>query len=220
MSTKNIQKIMGDTGVVPVFYHSDLQVSKEVIDACFSGGIRVFEFTNRGPEALEIFQKLVEYVQELKGLSLGIGSIVDAEQAKKFIAAGADFIVSPILNKEVAEICKKHDTVWVPGCGTATEIYNAQQLGADLVKVFPASQVGGPEFIKAIKAPMPWSKLMPTGGVTTETESLKSWLKAGAHCVGIGSALFSKNNLGQYDYEAIKKNCSVAISTIKDAKGE
>lgn len=218
-SKEEIKDLMGSTGMVPVFYHANFEVCKNIIEACFSGGVRVFEYTNRGPEALAVFKNLVEFVDEnLPKLEFGIGSIVDAKSAEEFILAGAKFIVSPILNPEVAEVCAKHNIPWSPGCGTVTEIYNAQQLGADVVKVFPASQVGGPGFIKAVKGPMPWSTLMPTGGVKPERENIESWFKAGAFCVGIGSALFIKNADGAFDYEKIEMLTSETIQTIKTIK--
>ena len=210
---------MGATGMVPVFYQPDVEVCKKIIAACFSGGVRVFEYTNRGEGALEVFKELVGFVDAtMPELVLGIGSIVDAASAERFIMAGAKFIVSPILNPEVAKVCSKQDIPWSPGCGTVTEIYNAQQLGADVVKVFPASQVGGPGFIKAVKGPMPWSTLMPTGGIQPEKENIRSWFEAGAFCVGIGSALFIKNETGDFDYKKIETLTAETLETIKSIK--
>ena len=167
---------MKETGVVPVFFDADIEVSKAVLKACYDGGIRVFEFVNRGDFAHEVFAELNKYaLAELPGMILGAGSIVEEGTTALYIQAGANFIVSPLMNENMAKICNRRKVMWSPGCGTISEINKAQELGSDLVKCFPASQVGGPDFIKAVKAPMPWTDIMPTGGVSLAKDNLKGW---------------------------------------------
>lgn len=207
---------MKDTGIVPVYYHKDLEVCKKVINACYEGGARVFEFTNRGDFAHEVFGELIKYVnKELEGMILGIGSIIDAGTTSLYLQLGANFIVSPIVNPEMAKTCNRRKVGWMPGCGSVTEISGAEELGAEVVKIFPGSQVGGPAFVKAVKGPLPWSSIMPTGGVSPTEENLKEWFEAGVHCVGIGSQLFIKKQDGTYDYEAITANLEQAIRAAK-----
>ncbi len=210
---------MQKTGVVPVFYHTDLEVCKAVVKACFDGGIRVFEFVNRGDFAHELFSELNKYaLHELPGMMLGAGSIVEEATAALYIQAGANFIVSPLLNENMARICNRRKILWSPGCGTISEIGKAEELGAELVKVFPASEVGGPSFIKAVKAPCPWTNIMPTGGVTTEKENLQKWFDAGVTCVGMGSNLFPKTIMEAKNWEALKNNVKALMSTIQSVR--
>ena len=205
-----------ETGIVPVFYHNDIQVCKQIVKACYDGGVRVFEFTNRGDFAHEVFAELNKYViKELPDLILGIGSVIDAATAALYIQLGANFIVAPSLNPEVAKVCNRRKIAWMPGCGSVSEISYAEELGAEIVKIFPATQVGGPDFIKAVNGPMPWTNIMPTGGVNTTEESITEWINAGAYCVGLGSQLFIKNEQNQYDYEKIKTMVNSTIQIIK-----
>ena len=176
---------MQATGIVPVFYHGDLSICKEVLKACYYGGVRVFEFANRGDYAQEVFAELNKYAAEnLPGMILGIGSVLDAGTASLYIQLGANFLVSPIVNPEMGRTCNRRKVAWMPGCGSVTEISFAEELGAEVVKIFPASQVGGSSFVKAVKGPLPWCSIMPTGGVDPEEENLKQWFDAGVHCVG------------------------------------
>ncbi len=177
--------------VIPVFYHPEPETALNVVSCCYEGGMRVFEFTNRGEKSIEVFHSIIENRNLFPGMQLGIGTIMDKEQARQFIDLGADFIVSPILDFEVAQICSVHQKPWIPGCGTLTEVINADRAGAGLVKVFPGN-VLGPGFIKSVLGPCPQLKLMPTGGVTPASENLKEWFGAGAFSVGIGSSLFNK----------------------------
>lgn len=210
-----VQK-MGEVGMIPVFFHQDIETAKEVVKATYEGGCRVFEFTNRGDGAHIIFQELLTFVRaELPEMMLGIGSIVDPVTAGLYIQMGADFIVCPLLNEEIIKICNRRKIAVSPGCGSVTEIGFAEELGVELVKVFPAAQVGGPGFIKGVKAPCPWSNIMPTGGVTTDKENLKSWFDAGAYCVGIGSNLIVKDAEGNIDPDGIR---SLTTQVIKDIK--
>jgi len=200
-----------ETPIVPLFFNSDLTVAQHVLKACYDGGIRVFEFTNRGAEAPAIFAKLIDYCEkECPDLVLGIGTIYDAKQANEFIAMGADFMLQPFTTPEVGEVCAKHDIPWMPGTMTLTEIRNAEILGAKYVKIFPGNVVG-PGFVKAIKGPMPKTKIMVTGGVEPNKESLSSWFGAGAAAVGMGSQLFPADLIAKKDYQAISNIISDLI---------
>jgi len=210
---------MKETGVVPVFFHADINVCKSVVKACYDGGIRVFEFVNRGDFAHETFAELNKYVlAELPGMIMGAGSIVEEVTTGMYIQAGANFIVAPLLNENMAKICNRRKVMWSPGCGTISEINKAQELGSDLVKVFPASQVGGPGFIKAVKAPMPWTDIMPTGGVSLDKDNLKGWFDAGVTCVGMGSNLFPKDVMEAQDWDKMTQMATELINTIKEVR--
>ncbi|MFV0484514.1 MAG: bifunctional 4-hydroxy-2-oxoglutarate aldolase/2-dehydro-3-deoxy-phosphogluconate aldolase [Bacteroidales bacterium] len=185
---------MKRTGIVPVFYNKNADVVYNAIKACYDGGARVFEFTNRGDFAHEVFATVSKKVaSELDGMMLGVGSVIDAPTAALYIQLGANFVVSPILNPDMAKVCNRRKINWSPGCGSLTEINYAEELGADIVKIFPGSQVGGPSFVKAVMGPCPWSSIMPTGGVTPEYDNMKAWFDAGVACVGLGSQLFPKD---------------------------
>lgn len=200
-----------ETPIVPLFFNADLTVAQQVLKACYDGGIRVFEFTNRGAEAPAIFAKLIDYCEkECPDLVLGIGTIYDAKQANEFIAMGADFMLQPFTTPEVGEVCAKHDIPWMPGTMTLTEIRNAEILGAKYVKIFPGNVVG-PGFVKAIKGPMPKTKIMVTGGVEPNKESLSSWFGAGAAAVGMGSQLFPADLIANKDYQSISNIISDLI---------
>ena len=210
---------MKETGVVPVFFDADLEVCKAVVKACYDGGIRVFEFVNRGDFGHETFAELNKYaLAELPGMIMGAGSIVEEVTTGMYIQAGANFIVAPLLNENMAKICNRRKVMWSPGCGTISEINKAQELGSDLVKVFPASQVGGPGFIKAVKAPMPWTDIMPTGGVTLDKDNLKGWFDAGVTCVGMGSNLFPKDVMASKDWAKMTEMATDLINTIKEVR--
>lgn len=206
---------MEDTGIVPVFYHADAEVAKQVIKACYEGGIRAFEFTNRGDFAHEVFAELVKWAdKECPEMILGIGSIVDAPTAALYIQLGANFVVGPLLNPDIFKVCNRRQIGYSPGCATSSEINLAQELGAEIVKVFPGGNVGGPSFVKNIKGPMPWSKIMVTGGVEPTEESLSAWFKAGAVCVGMGSNLFPKEVLQNGEWQKITELCKESLSIV------
>lgn len=207
---------MKESGMVPVFFHKDIDVCKQVLKACYDGGARVFEFTNRGDRAHLVFQELITWAEtEAPDMMLGVGSIVDAGTTSLYIQLGASFIVSPILNPDMAKVCNRRKIAWSPGCGSLSEISQAEELGAEVVKIFPASQVGGPSFIKAVSGPCPWTSIMPTGGVSPDKENLSGWIKAGAHCVGMGSQLMVKDSNGNFDYGAIAQKTKEALAIIK-----
>ena len=194
---------MKETGIVPVFYHADAEVCKNVVKACHEGGIRAFEFTNRGEFAHEVFGELSKFVaKECPGMILGIGSIVDAPTASLYLQLGANFIVGPLFNPDVAKVANRRLVAYIPGCGSVSEVGFAQELGCDVCKVFPGD-VLGTSFVKGLKAPMPWSNLMVTGGVKPEHANLKGWFDAGATCVGMGSNLFPKNIMDAKDWTAL-----------------
>ena len=215
-----VLSVMKSTGMVPVFYHSDIETAKQVVKACYEGGVRAFEFTNRGDFAHEVFGELNKWVtRECPDMIMGVGSVVDPATAALYIQLGANFIVGPLFNPEVAKVCNRRLIPYTPGCGSVSEIGFAQECGCDLCKVFPAGNVGGPSFVKNVKAPMPWSMLMVTGGVEPTKENLTAWIKAGVTCVGMGSNLFPKEVVGVQDWEWITTKCEEAFGYIREARG-
>jgi len=207
---------MRDAGIIPIFYHKDPEVCRNVMRACFEGGIRIFEFTNRGDYAHELFSELNKYSEkEFPSLIMGVGSVVDTGTASLYIQLGANFVVSPILNPEMAKVCNRRKVLWVPGCGSVSEINYAEELGAELIKIFPGFSVGGPDFIKAVKGPCPWTSLMPTGGVEPTVDNLREWFDAGASCVGIGSNLITKDLIQKKDWEGLAKRIVAALKIAK-----
>jgi 2-dehydro-3-deoxyphosphogluconate aldolase/(4S)-4-hydroxy-2-oxoglutarate aldolase len=212
---------MFDTGLVPVFYDPDVEVAKQILHACADGGARLLEFTNRGDRAPQVFTELAAYCAGIdSSIILGVGSVVDAPTAAQYIAAGANFIVGPLLNPEVARLCNRRKVPYSPGCGTASEISQAEELGAEIVKVFPGGLVGGPAFIKSVMAPCPWTRLMPTGGVDATQESVNAWIGAGAACLGIGSKLISKDLVAAGDFDAIRDKVAQVLAWITEARSE
>ncbi len=206
---------MRETGLVPVFYHADADTAKQVLKACYEGGIRAFEFTNRGDFAHEVFGELVKYAaKECPDMILGAGSIVEPAAASLYIQLGANFIVGPLFNPEVAKVCNRRLVPYTPGCGSVSEVGFAQECGCDLCKVFPGD-VLSPKFVKGLKAPMPWSMLMITGGVKPEEDNLRGWFQAGATCVGMGSNLFPKDVIAAKDWNKITALCREALDIIK-----
>lgn len=207
---------MQSTGLVPVFYHQDVKVAKQVLKACYEGEVRVFEFTNRGDFAHEVFGELVKYAaKECSEMILGVGSIVDAPTASIYLQLGANFVVGPLLNPEIFKVCNHRSVPYLPACATTSEIGYAQELGADVVKIFPAGSIDGPSFVKNIKAPMPWTNVMVTGGVEPTEENLSKWFQAGVFCVGMGSNLFPKEVLINKDWRKITELCKESIEIIK-----
>ena len=208
--------VISSTGVIPVFYNSDPELTKKVVKACYEGGIRAFEFTNRGDGAHIVFKELIPFVrEECPELALGAGTILDAPTAALYIQLGADFIVSPCLVEDVAKLCNRRGVPYSPGCGTVTEIVHAQELGCDLVKIFPAGTVGGPDFVKNVLGPLPWSMIMCTGAVEPKEDNLKAWAESGVTAVGMGSKLFPKEVLGSGDWTAISELCSSCLKWFK-----
>lgn len=211
-------RIMSETGVVPVFYHSDLEISKQVLKACYEGGIRAFEFTNRGDFAHEIFGELNKWAEkECPDMILGIGSIVDPATAALYLQLGANFVVGPLLNPEIFKVCNRRQVAYIPGCGTVSEVGLAQELGAEIVKIFPGDVVG-PSFVKGVKAPMPWTNVMVTGGVSPTEENLSKWFSAGVNAVGMGSNLFPKEVIAAKEWSKITDLCKNALDIVKKVR--
>ena len=204
------------TGMVPVYYNKDVETAKQVVKACYEGGVRAFEFTNRGDFAHEVFAELNKFAaKECPELVLGVGSFVDAGTASLYLQLGANFIVGPLFNPEIAKVCNRRLVPYTPGCGSVSEIGFAQEVGCDLCKIFPAGNVGGPSFVKNMKAPMPWSMIMATGAVEPTEENLSAWFKAGVTCVGMGSKLFPKEMIAEGNWEGISALCRNALDIIK-----
>ncbi|WP_339696787.1 bifunctional 4-hydroxy-2-oxoglutarate aldolase/2-dehydro-3-deoxy-phosphogluconate aldolase [uncultured Marixanthomonas sp.] len=213
-----VANTMNKTGLVPLFYNNDISICKKILDALYSGGARLFEFTARGDFAEDIFSELNKYaIAKLPGMILGVGSITDGSSASRYLALGANFIVTPVLREDIALVCNRRKVLWSPGCGSLTEIAKAEELGCEIVKLFPGS-VYGPKFVKAIKGPCQWTSIMPTGGVSPTRENLEGWFKAGATCVGMGSKLISKDAQGNYDVSRIEKLTKLSLEIISDLK--
>lgn len=207
-----------EQGMVPLFYNPDVELGKRVLEACYKGGARLLEFTNRGDFAHEVFGELNKFcAKELPEMILGVGSINDAGTAALFMQLGANFIVSASLREDIAKVCNRRKVPYMPGCGTLTEIGKAEELGCDIVKLFPGS-VYGPGFVKAIRGPQPWTTIMPTGGVSPTVDNLKTWFDAGVTCVGMGSKLISKDLLAKDDFQTLEKRTREALDIIKGLK--
>lgn len=215
---EDVIEVMRKTGVVPLFTHEDPDDAWEAVCAAYRGGVRAFEFTNRRPNSYEVFQHLVNKRGELRGLMLGIGTIMDGANTEKFITAGADFIISPVVKTEMASVCNRHDKPWIPGCATLTEIVTARDHGAAIIKVFPGS-VLGPGFVSAILPVVPDLRLMITGGVEPTKENLSGWFNAGAMCVGMGSQLFTKDILRNKDWNLLEKRVAHAVALAAEVRG-
>ena len=211
---------MKRTGLVPLFYHHDIELGKNVLTACYKGGARLLEFTARGDFAHEVFLELVKYAQtELPELILGVGSITDAAAASLYMQMGANFVVTPSLREDIAKVCNRRKVLWSPGCGSLSEINKAEELGCEIIKLFPGA-IYGPGFVKAIRGPQPWTSIMPTGGVSTDETNLKAWFDAGVTCVGMGSKLISKELLDGSDYIGLEVQVRNTIDTIKKLKAD
>lgn len=207
---------ISETKVVPLFYSQNVALVKNVVKACYKGGARVFEFTNRGDFAHEVFAEVTKWSTiECPEMIMGVGSVVDAGTASLYIQLGANFIVSPSLNPDMAKVCNRRKIAWMPGCGTLSEINLAEELGCEVVKIFPGKETGGPSFVKAIKGPCPWTSIMPSGGVAPTRESLESWFNAGVTCVGLGSQLTPKDIIESGDFDFIERKVAEAIEIIK-----
>jgi len=210
-----------EIGLVPVFYSGDLEVAKQILTACAAGGAKVVEFTNRGDRAWKVFTQLAEWAEKAQpGVILGVGSVIDAPTAALYIGSGANFVVGPVLNPEVARLCNRRKIAYMPGCGSASEISEAEELGVEIVKVFPGTEVGGPGFVKAVLGPMPWTRIMPTGGVDATEESIRGWFRAGVACVGIGSKLVSIDLVSARDYGGISTRVAQVLAWIQEARSE
>jgi 2-dehydro-3-deoxyphosphogluconate aldolase/(4S)-4-hydroxy-2-oxoglutarate aldolase len=212
-----INKI-NETGLVPLFYNNDISTAKNIVKACYVGGARLLEFTHRGDFAHEVFRELIQFtLSELPEMILGVGSLTDSASASYYIQNGANFIVTPVLREDIALICNRRKVLWAAGCGTLTEIAKAEEMGAEIIKLFPGN-IYGPDFVKAIKGPQPWTSIMPTGGVTKDPENIKNWFEAGVSCVGMGSQLISKEIIKTKDYTKLANDVKSVLNTIKSIK--
>lgn len=206
------------SSMIPLFYNDDIEISKKIVQACYQGGARLLEFTHRGDFAHEVFRELISFANySLPGMILGVGSISDAASASYYLMNGANFIVTPVYREDIAILCNRRKILWSPGCGSLTEITKAEEMGADLVKLFPGN-IYGPDFVKAVKGPQPWTHIMPTGGVTTEETNLKSWFDAGVSCVGLGSKLITKEIIDNQAYEELTKRVEKTLQLIQRLK--
>ena len=213
-----VASAMKETGMVPLFFSSDLELSKKVLKACYDGGARLMEFTARGDFAHEVFGELTKYaITNLPGMIMGVGSVTDGAAASLYMQLGANFIVTPVLREDIAVVCNRRKVLWSPGCGSLTEISRAEELGCEIVKLFPGSTYG-PGFVKSIKGPQPWTSIMPTGGVNTSEENLSGWFDAGVTCVGMGSQLISKEVLASKDFESLEQTVAKTLALIQKLK--
>ena len=206
---------MKETGLVPLFYNQDVELCKNIVKACYDGGARLFEFTARGDFAHEVFRELMKFsIKEMPEMILGVGSVTDAVAASLYLQMGANFIVTPVFREDIAIVCNRRKVLWSPGCGSLTEIAKAEELGCEIVKLFPGD-VYGPQFVKGVLAPQPWTSIMPTGGVSPTEESLKQWFDAGVACVGLGSKLISEKLLSEKNFSELTTATKNALDIIK-----
>lgn len=213
-----VAQAMKETGMIPLFFSNDLELSKNVLKACYNGGARLMEFTARGDFAHEVFGELTKYaIKELPGMIMGVGSVTDAAAASLYMALGANFIVTPVLREDIAIVCNRRKVLWSPGCGTLTEITRAEELGCEIIKLFPGD-IYGPQFVKGIKGPQPWTSIMPTGGVSPTKENLSAWFSAGVTCVGMGSQLISNEIIKNKDYAKLEQDVKNAMALIKEIR--
>jgi 2-dehydro-3-deoxyphosphogluconate aldolase/(4S)-4-hydroxy-2-oxoglutarate aldolase len=213
-----VANTMKETGMIPLFFNSDLEISKKVLKACYDGGARLMEFTARGDFAHEVFGALTKYaIAELPGMIMGVGSVTDGAAASLYMALGANFIVTPVLREDIAIACNRRKVLWSPGCGSLTEIARAEELGCEIVKLFPGD-LYGPKFVKGIKGPQPWTSIMPTGGVAPNKENLSGWFNAGVTCVGMGSQLISKEIIANKNYAKLEEDVKKTLEIIKSIR--
>ena len=209
---------MKEVGMIPLFFNNDIELNKKVLKACYDGGAKLLEFTARGDFAHEVFGDLIKYtVKELPGMIMGVGSVSDAAQASLFMSLGANFVVTPLLREDIATVCNRRKVLWSAGCGSLTEIARAEELGCEIVKLFPGD-IYGPQFVKSVKGPQPWTSIMPTGGVSPTKENLKGWFDAGVTCVGMGSKLISKDILANEDFAELEMNVRKVLAIIKSLR--
>lgn len=215
----HVLNTIAEIGIVPLFYNKDAALVKKVVKACYDGGARVFEFTNRGDFAHEVFTEVNKWsASACPEMIMGVGSVVDAATASLYIQLGTNFIVSPSLNPDMAKVCNRRKIAWMPGCGTLSEINQAEELGCEIVKIFPGKEIGGPSFVKAITAPCPWTSIMPSGGVSPDKENLEKWFNSGVVCVGLGSQLTPKDVIEKGDFTFIENKVREAIKIVKQIR--
>jgi len=216
-SKQQIVNAMKGAGIVPLFTHDNPVDAQEVLEVAYSAGIRVFEFTNRRENSFEVFGHLMSVAKKYPDLMLGIGTIMDGATTKKFLDAGADFVISPIMKIEMSSVCNTYDALWIPGCATLTEIVTARDHGAEIIKLFPAS-VLGPGFVSSVLPVVPGLQLMITGGVEPNEKSISAWFKAGAACLGMGSQLFTKEILAKKNWPLLKQTIEETLNLSKQVR--
>ena len=217
-SRLEVAMVMKETGMVPLFFSNDIDLSKKVLKACYKGGARLMEFTARGDFAHEVFGELTKYaIAELPGMIMGVGSVTDGASASRFMALGANFVVTPVLREDIAIVCNRRKVLWSPGCGSLMEIARAEELGCEIVKLFPGD-IYGPQFVKGIKGPQPWTSIMPTGGVSPTKENLSGWFNAGVTCVGMGSQLISKEIIANKEFDKLEQKVRESLAIIKEVR--
>lgn len=210
-----IAQKMAEQGMVSLFYHPDIELGKKVLAACYAGGARILEFTNRGDYAHEVFRELNKFCEkELPEMIMGVGSVTDAGTASLYLQLGCNFVVTPVFREDIAIVCNRKKVMWSPGCGSLTEIARAEELGCEVVKLFPGG-IYGPSFVKAVKAPQPWTSIMPTGGVSPTEENLKEWFDAGVTCVGMGSKMISNDILQNQDFDLLENRVRDTLALIQ-----
>jgi 2-dehydro-3-deoxyphosphogluconate aldolase/(4S)-4-hydroxy-2-oxoglutarate aldolase len=210
---------MREIGAIPLYYNPDIEICKKVISSCYRGGMKIFEFTNRGDMAHELFSELVKWGKELiPDLIFGVGTVVDPGTTSLYIQLGAKFVISPLLNEDMAKVCNRRKILWIPGCATASEISRAEELGAEVVKLFPGPTVGGARFVKEYLRPCPWSNIMPSGGISPDEENLREWFEAGAFCVGMGAKLITKEIITTRDYDKLEKISRESLGIIRNLR--
>ncbi len=220
MTRLQVANLMDQTGLVPLFYHPDPELGKKVLKACYQGGARLLEFTARGDFAHEVFAELNRYaLRELPGMALGVGSVTDGAAASLYMQLGARFVVTPSFREDIARVCNRRKVLWSAGCGSLTEIGHAEELGCEIIKLFPGS-VYGPEFVRAVLGPQPWTRIMPTGGVSPDETNLRGWFDAGVCCVGMGSNLITKKLLELEDFKTLADSVSQVMKTIAHIRGK
>ena len=209
---------MKEVGMIPLFFNNDIELSKKVLKACYDGGAKLLEFTARGDFAHEVFGDLIKYtIKELPGMIMGVGSVSDAAQASLFMSLGANFVITPLLREDIATVCNRRKVLWSAGCGSLTEIARAEELGCEIVKLFPGD-IYGPQFVKSVKGPQPWTSIMPTGGVSPTEDNLKGWFDAGVTCVGMGSKLISNDIIAKEDFAELEMNVRKVLAIIKSLR--
>ncbi len=213
-----VATVMENTGLVPLFFHNDVALGKKILEACYKGGARILEFTSRGDFAHEVFGELNKFCEtNLPEMIMGVGSITDAAAASLYMQLGANFVVTPVLREDIALVCNRRKVLWSPGCASLTEISRAEELGCEIVKLFPGG-IYGADFVKAIKGPCPWTKIMPTGGVSTDKSNLEAWFNAGVTCIGMGSKLISKEVIQNKDFKGLEKKVRETLALIQQIR--
>jgi len=218
-SRLEVLNTMIEVGMIPLFYNPDVEVATKIVETCLDAGVRCVEFTNRGDQAHLVFGELIRRFKDDDRAILGVGSVLDPGTAALYIQLGANFVVGSVLNPDVARACNRRKIPYSPGCGSASEISAAEELGVEIVKIFPGSQVGGPGFVKSVLGPTPWTRIMPTGGVSPDEENLRAWFEAGVACVGMGSKLVRKDLVAAGDFDTIREIAEQALATIKNVRG-